>query len=86
MNEGLPGDGIPLFKEKGAEELKKLLIDYNNTKGLWEKPGRDPEFIIWLKEVGIYTLKREIRDFEEENLLVGLLLTCEMIYKGARKK
>jgi len=36
----------------------------------------------WLEDVGIPTLKTEIKEFEKEGFAVGLIITCEMIYHG----
>lgn len=46
----------------------------------------NPEFIKWLEEVGIPTLKQEIKEYEEEGFMAGLIMTCEMIYKESRKE
>ncbi len=43
-------------------------------------------FIKWLEEVGIPTLKNEIRECEQEGLRAGLIGICEMIYKGSKEE
>lgn len=88
--------------KNGEDEWSEVGIVINPKTARWEfyhPEGREEiffcpycgrklksEFETWLVDVGIPTLKDEIDDFEAQDLKVGLISICEMIYKGSGKK